>query len=508
MNSRNSIGLALLLTLLAAPRGAAAQGTRADYQRADGLRGRFRDKVFKAKVEPHWFDENTKFWYRNLLPEGREFVVVDAAAGIRRPAFDHKKLAAALSEASGRGFQADRLPFDWLDFSRPGVIRFKAEGKAWDYHPETNAVTTAEDAGRDQTRSRRPRRRGRNAPRPRAQSPDGRWTAFIRGHNVWLRGREDDDEQALTTDGVEEDAYEPRFFWSPDSTKLAALRTRRGDERLVYLIESAPKDQLQPKLHSYSYRKPGDRIPLTRPHMFDIASGKEICFSNSLFANPWSVSEMRWWPGSRRFTFLYNQRGHQALRIVALNADTATAEAVVDEQSETFIDYAYKQFSHYLDDTGEIIWMSERDGWNHLYLYDAASGAVKNQITRGPWVVRGVERVDEERRQIWIRVAGIYPQQDPYYVHYARVNFDGGGLTLLTDGDGDHEIQYSPDRRFLLDTYSRVDRPPVTELRKADDGAKVCELEQADASAPARLVGAPPNRSWPKAATARPISTA
>jgi dipeptidyl aminopeptidase/acylaminoacyl peptidase len=127
--------------------------------------------------------------------------------------------------------------------------------------------------------------------------------------------------------------------------------------------------------------------------------------------------------------------------------------------------------------------MSERDGWNHLYLYDARAGRVKNQITKGEWVVRAVDRVDDEKRQIWFRLGGHHAAQDPYYVHFARINFDGTGLTLLTEGDGTHAITYSPDQRFLLDTYSRVDMPPVTELRRADTGKLVCLLERGDASA-------------------------
>ena len=148
--------------------------------------------------------------------------------------------------------------------------------------------------------------------------------------------------------------------------------------------------------------------------------------------------------------------------------------------SPTFIDYSGKYFLHYLDRTGELIWMSERDGWNHLYLYDAKTGQVKNQITRGAWVVRGVDRVDEASAADLVPRRRHPPGQDPYYIHYCRVNFDGTGLTVLTEGDGTHTIEFSPDRRFLIDTYSRVDLPPVTELRRGDDGKLVCELERAD----------------------------
>jgi dipeptidyl aminopeptidase/acylaminoacyl peptidase len=126
--------------------------------------------------------------------------------------------------------------------------------------------------------------------------------------------------------------------------------------------------------------------------------------------------------------------------------------------------------------------MSERSGWNHLYLIDQVGGEVKNAITEGDWVVRGIEKVDEQRRQIWLRVSGINPNEDPYHVHLIRVDFDGQNLLKITRGDGDHQWEYSPDRRFLIDTYSRVDLPPVTQLLDAETGELLCQLERADDS--------------------------
>ncbi|MBN2137550.1 MAG: S9 family peptidase, partial [Sedimentisphaerales bacterium] len=178
--------------------------------------------------------------------------------------------------------------------------------------------------------------------------------------------------------------------------------------------------------------------------------------------------------------FLYNQRGHRILRIVSVDAAAGIARPIIDERSETFIDYAGKRFSRYLKEDKEIIWMSERDGWNHLYLYDAQTGEVKNQITKGKWVVRAVDEVDEDKRQIWFRAGGVIPDQDPYYVHFCRVDFDGSNLVVLTQGNGTHRIDFSPDRRFFIDSYSRVDMPGITELRDAADGSLICPLEQAD----------------------------
>lgn len=326
-----------------------------------------------------------------------------------------------------------------------------------------------------------PQRRKRSAgAAPEADSPDGQWRAFFKDHNLFLRNRRTSQEHPLSTDGSTEDAYSGRICWSPDSRKIAVLRTRKGDDRKVYYVESSPKDQLQPKLHSYDYLKPGDRVPQARPQLFDVVGRKQVPIPDALFANPWSITNLHWEPDSQRFTFLYNQRGHQVLRLIAVEAATGEARPIIHEESRTFIDYSGKQFLHHLDKTGEVVWMSERDGWNHLYLYDARAGRVKNQITKGEWVVRRVDRVDHQKRQVWFRAGGIRPGQDPYHVHVCRVNLDGSGLVILTEGDGDHSIQFSPDGRYFLDTWSRVDMPPRTELRRSEDGKLVCELETAD----------------------------
>ncbi|MBN2505703.1 MAG: prolyl oligopeptidase family serine peptidase [Verrucomicrobia bacterium] len=573
------ISLLFSLTALAAP----AQGTGADYERAASLRRLTQNKVFRDRVQPHWLPGNTQFWYQvRTGPNTHEFIWVDAADGLRRPAFDHARLAAALTNAGLAAARADQLPLEKLEFKPGGEgLEFRAGGRRWhcdlptcalrelagapepplaarplDDAPRASqrtgeetwltffnrtagevelfwldaegerrsygrlragesrrqhtfaghvwlvadsagrplAVFEAEEGGataeitgapgarKPAWREGRPRRRDRGGP-PHDTSPDGRWRAVVRDFNVIARNLDNGEEVALSSDGTAEDAYSDRFYWSSDSKKLVALRIRKGEEHKVHLIESSPKDRVEPRLHSFDYRKPGDRIDAPQPQLFDVAAERRIPVANTLFPNPWSISDVRWARDSTRFTFLYNQRGHQVLRIVAVNARTGEARALVDEQSATFIHYSGGLFAHYLDDTDELIWMSERSGWNHLYLYDARQGTVKHPITRGEWVVRSVERVDPDRREIWFTAGGIRPGQDPYYLHHARVNFDGTGLTLLTEGDGTHSVQFSPDRRFLLDTYSRVDRPAVTTLRRVADGALVCGVERGDAGA-------------------------
>jgi dipeptidyl aminopeptidase/acylaminoacyl peptidase len=481
---RRIIVLGLILAATSA-RLCLAQGTAEDYARADALRERTRGKVFPDRVEPHWYAGGDRFWYRaERANEVYEFVAVDAALGTRRPAFDHAQLAAALTRATEKPHEATRLPFERIELESGAAVRFEAHGKAWRYDPVADALEPGPPLKPPPPTARTGRGRRRSGRSPRTtESPDGKYVAFVKDHDLYLRDQNSNEVVRLSTGGTADDGYDARVYWSPDATKLVALRTRKGDERKVYLVESSPRDQLQPKLQSYDYLKPGDKLPVAKPRLFDVAAGKEIAVADDVFANPWEIDEFAWSADSSRFTFLYNQRGHQVLGLLAIDAATGVVRPIIDERSDTFIDYSQKLFRHDVAETSEILWASERDGWNHLYLYDGRAGTLKNPITRGEWVVRGVDHVDEAKRQVWFRAGGIRPGQDPYYIHYARVNFDGTGLVILTEGDGSHEVVFSPDRRFLVDTYSRVDLPPVTELRRGTEGARICVLEEADASA-------------------------
>ncbi|QOV89717.1 prolyl oligopeptidase family serine peptidase [Humisphaera borealis] len=322
---------------------------------------------------------------------------------------------------------------------------------------------------------------GRRSPRGPA-SPDGKWVVAVRDDNLLLRPAAGGDEQPLTTDGKAGDGYSPdRVWWSPDSSHVVAMRVLTPEERKVYTVESSPKDQLQPKLRTLDYNKPGDPIDHPRPRLFRVADRRAVPIKDDLFPTPWSINDLRWSADSSRFTFVYNQRGHQVLRLIAVDAATGDARAIVEERSNTFIHYSGKFYCQWVGED-ELVWASERDGWNHLWLYDAKAGKVKNQITNGPWLVRGVDRLDTNTRQVWFRAMGMKSGQDPYHVHVCRANVDGSGLTVLTDGDGTHDVQWSPDRRYLIDRWSRVDQPPITELRNAETGKLVCRLEEADAS--------------------------
>lgn len=324
-----------------------------------------------------------------------------------------------------------------------------------------------------------------SAPKPREngmKSPDGRWRAFIKNHDVYVRSTETNEERRLSRDGTPEDRYEEPLRWSPDGSALVAMQVRPAQKHPIHLIESSPRDQVQPKLHTFDYLKPGDRIARPRPRLFDVAAAERIDIDDGLFAEPWSISELRWRPDSSAFDFLYNRRGHQLVRVVAVERASGKASTLIEDNSATFVDYAYKIDLRRLERTNEILWMSERDGRNHLWLFDARTGQLKNRVTQGDLIVRRIEHLDETARQVWFYAGGVREGEDPYQLHLCRVDLDGSNFTVLTHGDGNHTAAFSPDRQYFLDTWSRPDRAPVSELRRARDGGLVCVVEQGDAT--------------------------
>jgi len=494
MIQRRLVRLIAAVAAVLLPSAALAQGTVDDYRRADGLRERYERLAVNVPSPAAWIEGTSRFTYRRSVADGHEFLVFDAATRAKRPAFDHARLAEAMSAVSGDTIEPHDLPFATFAFADgESAIEMRAGGFSWrctlaDYACRREAVPQGFGRRRDDGR-----------PRP---SPDKKWEALIDNFNVAIRPAGGGEITRLSMDGSEGDAYAlSSIAWSPDSTKIAAYRVTPGYRREVHYIESSPEDQLQPKYSSRVYAKPGDVLEVEQPVLFDIVAKTEIVIDRALFPNAYAMTDPVWWTDGRAFTFEYNQRGHQVYRVIEVDATTGRARAVISEEPETFFNYrtangrqsdSGKKFRFDVADGREIVWMSERDGWNHLYLYDGATGAVKTQITRGAWVVRGVVKVDEDARQIWFSAGGMNPGEDPYFAHYYRIGFDGSGLTPLTPAEANHEAVFSDDMQYFVDTFSRVDMAPVSELRRVADGSLVTEVERGDISALAAAGWQPP----------------
>jgi dipeptidyl aminopeptidase/acylaminoacyl peptidase len=502
--------LAFWLIVVLAPAPASAQGAVADYERAMTLRDTYQGLAVNVPEPPTWIARTNRFWYRRSVRGGNEFVLVNAETRAKEAPFDHARLAAGISSASGGKYTAVTLPFTSFTFvDDDRAIEFAlAPGGAgggagrgappggpggaplWRCSIESYTCRPPAAAGRGG-------RGGRgggglsgpvrpvfdiNGAEPR-KSPDEKLEALVNNYNVAIREAGKREVTLLSTDGSESGYYDPdSLVWSPDSTRIAVYKVTPGFRRYIRFVESSPEDQIQPKDSTMQYAKPGDVLDVERPVIFDVATKKQVVVDTALFPNAYDLSRLEWRKRGAAVTFEYNQRGHQIYRVIEIDAATGRAHAVVTEEPKTFFCYSGKKFRRDLADGIELIWMSERDGWNHLYLYDGIAGTVKNQITKGDWIVRDVVQVDEDKRQIWFSASGMSPGKDPYFVNYYRINFDGTGLLPLTTADANHTVRLSPDLKFYVDTYSRVDAAPVSELRRAADASLVMTLETADIS--------------------------
>ena len=506
VRKRSCEGVAAAVLLLASVcAGLSAQPAPADYERALDINQKYRSLVDHLPGPVHWMEGTDRFVYRRTIPGGSEFLEVDAETQTTKAAFDPARLAVALSRAMGETIRPEALPFADVAFDRDGhTFHFRHEGAEWRCDLATYACEKApqqndtdEDGGYDSTP------KPFNGAERGVLSPDGKWLAFVENYNLAVRPAGMKGAAAarqtlmLSEDGSEGNYYAvDTIEWSPDSRRVLVCRIRPGYRRVIHYVESSPKDQLQPESSTMVYPKPGDVLSLFQPVLFEVDTRQELAVENTLFPNPYELTNFAWRKDSRAFTFEYNQRGHQRYRVLEVNAATGKVRTLIEETSKTFINYEPltrnqydhgKYFREDIADGREILWASERDGWEHLYLFNGQTGELEHQVTRGDWVVRAVDRVDAEHREIYFEASGMNPGEDPYYVHGYRIAFDGTRLTPLSPAEADHTLSYSSDGKYYVDTYSRLDLPPVMELRRAADAGLVMTVDKAD---DARLVAA------------------
>lgn len=460
-----------------------AQGTVEDYNRAYALREKYNAKhVLYAGVVPHWVDQTSAFWYVRQTEKGKEYVKVDAASKKRTALFDQQKMASALTEKAGREINAYNLPLQncRLNISLD-TLRFQLDGKFWAYSIKNNRLL---DEGAIPPRGKErhwmevdDEKEGRPV-----TSPDGKWTAFIKNDNVYVREVATGKEKQLSQDGTLSNYYSSYIQWSPDSKSVVSCRIRLVEKRYVYYVESSPADQAQPKLHKQEYAKPGDELRFKVPCIFEVESGRRLIPSTELFSHQYELSGPMWNADSKAITFEYNERGHKVYRVLEMSAVDGSVRTLIEEKEEKYVNYP-RIYRNYLSDGKRIIWSSERDNYNHLYLYDRATGKPLNQITKGEWYVRGVQHVDEANEVIYFSANGMKKGEDPYLIHYYKINFDGSNLVELTPEEGMHQCWYSSDYKYLVDVYSKVDQAPIAVLRDAKNGKIRMQLDKADISA-------------------------
>ena len=460
-----------------------AQGTVEDYNRAYALREKYNAKhVLYAGVVPHWVDQTSAFWYVRQTEKGKEYVKVDAASKKRTALFDQQKMASALTEKAGREINAYNLPLQncRLNISLD-TLRFQLDGKFWAYSIKNNRLLD-EGAIPSRGKERHWMEVDDEKEGSPVTSPDGKWTAFIKNDNVYVREVATGKEKQLSQDGTLSNYYSSYIQWSPDSKSVVSCRIRPVEKRYVYYVESSPADQAQPKLHKQEYAKPGDELRFKVPCIFEVESGRRLIPSTELFSHQYELSGPMWNADSKAITFEYNERGHKVYRVLEMSAVDGSVRTLIEEKEEKYVNYP-RIYRNYLSDGKRIIWSSERANYNHLYLYDRTTGKPLNQITKGEWYVRGVQHVDEANEVIYFSANGMKKGEDPYLIHYYKINFDGSNLVELTPEEGMHQCWYSSDYKYLVDVYSKVDQAPIAVLRDAKDGKIRMQLDKADISA-------------------------
>ena len=394
----------LFVTLILLSTSIYAQGTKADYERAQNLRKQFEGAVVNVAGRATWIEGTHTFWYRRSSRGGNEFMLFNAETLAKTRIFDHDKLAAGLSSAAGEKYKPLELPFANFTFvNNANAIQFAVTDNTWRCDLGSYLCTRVERRGGLGFVSGQ-QNRTTDQPKP---SPDGKWEAYIKNYNLFIRSKDKKEDVELSWDGSENNFYAfGSIAWSPDSKSIAAYRVRPGYHRKIQYIQSSPLDQLQPKYSTIEYAKPGDTLDIEQPVLFQLATKQAIVVDNSLFPNAYEISNPVWRKDSRAFTFEYNQRGHQVFRVVEVNATTGKARALLSEEAKTFFCYSGKKYRYDVQDGKEIDCLSERDGWNHLYLIDPETAKLRTRLRRVTGSYVGLRKLTNKRVRFGFAQAG------------------------------------------------------------------------------------------------------
>ncbi len=497
------------LTLLAAALAAPAFA-QANYSRAEQLLTWNTEKLVSGdQVSPQWLRDGNRFWYRNKTADGAEFVIIDPVANARRLLFDHMRLAVAMSTAGDTAFDGKRLPFNTFKFTNDGdnenEIEFNTGKRRFVCNITSYRCTVGDTLKSDQ---------------PYVLSHDRKLEAFVHNYNLYVRTRGGTDSTQLTTDGVQwfsyglaerrpfetfrpQGARRPMLRWSPDSKKIVVYRV---DERGVGHMHYLSMTSQRVRHFSQPYALPGDTV-VPHPHIYvvDVASKQSVEAKIGPRPNQIGITgsavDSAWNETSDKVHVAFQTRGSKSSYLGEINASTGDWRVIARDTGKTYTEISNPQdpSSWYVTRDGkDAFWWSERDGWGHLYRFDATGvtsitstdgdGSIsmapepKAQLTNGAWQVGRISYVDETAKQIYFTARGREANTFLYYPKLYRMGYDGSNVTVMTPEDGFHQISFSPSGKYFVDTYSKIETPSVTVLRATATGAVVRKLEEADVS--------------------------
>ena len=420
----------------------------------------------------NWMADGSRFWYAEGSPENTVIYRVDPKANSRKPLFDTARLRRSLAQALGHESPYQGLPFDRFAFSDSGKgIHFSVEGKEWSCDLKSYAVKpvpppTEEEKKRLERLTPQAFKNLLGADTAEILSPDSRWFAGVKDSNLYLRSATDDQVVSLTTDGIESygwDIWNASPQWSPDSSKLAITKV---DVRTMPKMPIVRWLKTPEQVEWHLYGRAGDPLWKGELYVVDIHSKTPLRIDIDRKGD-FFVSIVGWLPDGTEFLFYTVDREFKELDLMAANPLTGAIRRVLTETQRTFLNVSpFERLPLiFLDGGKTFLWMSERDGWNQLYLY-GLDGRLIRRLTEGRFAVSEVKAVDE--RKGWVYFTAQVDAERPYDQHLCRVNLEGKAFSRLTEADGDHILQISPSKEFFLDINGSLSRPPATELRRAD----------------------------------------
>jgi dipeptidyl-peptidase-4 len=531
MHRMLTLGLIFLMTLVGR---AQTPANTANYQAAAHFSPKKLEKmIFSTTVEPHWLKKSTRFWYLYETSEGKKWYIVDPAKGEKKPLFDNDRLAAAITLIVKDPFEAKHLGLDSLHFVRDeNWIQFEVKStqdndkkdsaagkkKIFYFEYNLNDGTLNELAGF---------KKPKHKPNWANISPDSNTIVFGRHYNLcWMDRanyekalRNEDDttiiEHALTTDGSENNSYHgngiiggggetnvdkeknkdkrkpAQLYWSPDSRHFTLSRSDMRKVKDLWVINSIADPR--PTLETYKYMLPGEKeSPVDQLMVFDMTTHARQLISTGEFKDQdltiWSAParerrrdddyRTQYWLGTNtKFYFTRTSRDLKRIDVCAISVGDTIAHPLIRERLNTYVEIRRLGL---VNEGKELIEWSERDGWAHFYLYDG-EGKLKNQITSGPFHCEDIVGIDDKKRILYFSADGRENNEDPYYLHLYKINFDGSGLTLLNTGDFDHATSMDDDQQYFVDNFSRVNTIPKSILYNSS-GKKIMDLELSDLS--------------------------
>ena len=456
--------------------------TRQDYHRALGFLSEniINKKVFNANVQAHWFPDTSGLWFIHHSVEGKKYLKINLSDLMRSELFDHRKLAMALGEALGEEISANDLPISTVEYKNEDNLIIMVRGKKYQLDLRTSNLTEPKE--------------GIDSNKREIDSPDGKWTAYVDNHNLFIKSGETGVSKQLSTDGKQgyeyatwygwadiiegENGKRPQHFavsWSEDSEWISANICDLRSAKKMFLLDWSIDTLFRPKLLSYFRGSPGDTAMIyMEPVFYNVHTGKEMKpnLPRSTHINNTSVT----WSDTPGIVYLQRQsRGYKNVFIYQYNLKTGHLDTLYSENSQTNIDNFLFQFE---EGKKLMFFLSEKSGWRQIYSIQTDTRTEK-RITEGTYYVNSIERIDTQKERIFFMASGKEDGRNPYYQHLYSISFDGTDLKLLTKEDCHHSVEFDPSGAYFVDNYSTVNTPSKTVLRSVKDGQILLELAQA-----------------------------